>query len=212
MNRLIIEYVFEGHKRGYNITSPTDDFDDATLKAVWRSAMPRGQGWGTDSYIGSRSIKCFPLPDDMLAVSEVTVTDLADEGGRRGIRRAVVDIMSPRVLAHHIESRLSGYPPEVQSRSDKLHRACAKRMPRLKKAQPLVLLADFTSRQGWWIFEALVLKLAIHPVGPLRRWETSISFTTLALDYRNESRIVALPGDQRQRTADINVLDLTVTI
>ena len=95
MRQLVLEYVFEGHKRGYNITSPTNGFNDDTLKTVWRNAMPRGQGWGADAYIGARSLKSFPLPDGRIALADVHVTGLHDESGRGGIRKAVVDIMQP---------------------------------------------------------------------------------------------------------------------
>jgi hypothetical protein len=33
-------------------------------------------------------------------------------------------------------------------------------------------------------------------VAPLRRWGRIVPFTTLALDYRDESRIVAVPAQR----------------
>jgi hypothetical protein len=39
--QLVLEYVFEGHQRGYNFTSSTKGFSDTVLKTIWRTAMPR---------------------------------------------------------------------------------------------------------------------------------------------------------------------------
>ncbi|NJL56806.1 hypothetical protein HC928_17885 [bacterium] len=81
---LVIEYVHEGHQRGYNFTSPTDGYTDAALKQVWRGAMPRGQGWGAEGLAGAHALKSFVLDDGRVALSRVTVTDQADDAGRRG--------------------------------------------------------------------------------------------------------------------------------
>lgn len=83
MRQLVIDYVLEGHQRGYNFTSSTQGFHDDVLKSIWRAAMPKGQGWG--AYVGARSLKAFALEDSRLALSEVTVTDRRDESGRTHI-------------------------------------------------------------------------------------------------------------------------------
>lgn len=208
MSRLTIEYLLEGPKRGYNYTSSTHLFDDRVLKEVWRNAMPRGQGWAADHYIGSRSIKCFPLENGQVAVSEVTVTDMEDENGRRGIRRAVVDVMSSTVFGHHLQSRVQAYPHEVRvavnGQVDKVRRS----FPRLKKQMPLILAYPFQSAQDWWLMEALVLHLTLTPLRQMRRWGTIIPFTTLALSYRNDSKIVALPADEAAQVTDVPVVNL----
>ncbi|MBZ0289190.1 MAG: hypothetical protein K8I30_16335, partial [Anaerolineae bacterium] len=116
MNRLVLEYVFEGHQRGYNFTSPTRQFSDAILKAIWRTAMPRGQGWG--GYQGAQSLKTFGLEGGGVAVADVTVTDQRDESGRAGIRRAVIDVM-PRDKYHEfLQQRWQGYHPAVRTHAE----------------------------------------------------------------------------------------------
>ena len=79
MKQLILEYVLEGHKRGYNFTSSTQGFHDDVLKSIWRKAMPRGQGWNAAVYAGARSLKSFWLEDGRMAMSETVVTDMRDE-------------------------------------------------------------------------------------------------------------------------------------
>jgi len=205
MNRLILEYVLEGHRRGYDFTSPTHNFDDDVLKSIWRKAMPRGQGWGNTVYEGARSIKAFPLPDGRVAVSEVTVTDMVDENGRRGIRRAVIDVMTKRLLGHHLNSRLAGYPDEIRTHARQKHDSIVSMSPRIKNNQPiLITLAYKSNQESWWLVEALILMLAVSPPASLRRLarREMITFTTLALDYRNESMFVGIPA---QNTIDITI-------
>jgi hypothetical protein len=193
MSQLVIEYVFEGHHRGYNFTSPVDHYDDEILKSIWRNAMPRGQGWGDALYHGARSLKSFLLPDGRVAVSEVTVTDLVDESGRRGIRRAVIDVMTRSVFHHHLQSRLAGYPLAIrlgaEFKRDKLERS----FPRLKRGVPLVLSHPFRSSFDWWIMEALIVDLAARPLSRLQNKLVFPSFTTLALTPHDGSQIVAIP-------------------
>lgn len=193
MTQLVIEYSLEGHRRGYDFTSPTQNYDEDVLKTIWRNAMPRGQGWSDPLYKEARSIKCFPLPDDRIAVSETTVTDLTDENGRRGIRRAVIDVMSRRVFAHHIQSRVAGYPEHVQLEANRLHERVKYSAPRLKKDMPLILTRAFTTAQAWWPMEAVIMRLSIDPPHPQNRRPASPYFTTLALNYRNESPLLAIP-------------------
>ncbi len=52
---LVLEYVLNSRRPGYNFTTPTNGFSDSTLKAIWQQAMPRGQGWR--HYIGAQSLK-----------------------------------------------------------------------------------------------------------------------------------------------------------
>lgn len=205
VGQLTIDYVFEGHRRGYNFTGPTAPHDDETIKSVWRHAMPRGQGWA--AYTGARSIKGFALPFDQTAVAEVTVTDKEDENGRRGIRRAVVDVMTPVVYGHHLRSRLAGYPAATLAAAQAHYETVARRMPKLKKDTPFVLAYPFTTVQNWWVVEALIFKLLLTPVKRMEKW-SAFTFTTLALDYREESQIVALPADRAESINAVPVLAL----
>jgi hypothetical protein len=206
VGRLVIEYILEGHKRGYNFTSPTSLYDDATLKTIWRNAMPRGRGWNAPQLLGSRSIKGFMVDNGQVAVSEVTVTNMVDESGRRGIRRAVVDVMPSAVFAHHLQSRLDAYPAEVQQAMEEKAAMVSRSFPKLKKRMPLLLAFPFTSTHDWWVMEALVLRLVAAPLKQMRRWGAVIPFTTMALDYRNDSRIIALPFDQAAEGTDVPVV------
>jgi hypothetical protein len=206
VSRLVIEYVLEGHQRGYNFTSSTQGFDDTVLKSVWRNAMPRGQGWA--DYTGSRSIKGFPLDNGTVAVSEMTVTDLKDENGRRGIRRAEVDVMSPMVYSHHLQSRRDGYPRSVREQADWFYMQVRQSFPRLKNDMPLILAHPFNDNRSWWAVEATVLALAAYPLPQMHGWGPVITFTTLALDYRNDSRVLALPLDRTHDITNIPVVRL----
>lgn len=210
MRRLAIEYVLEGHRRGYDFTSPTAGFADEVLKAVWRSAMPRGQGWNAPVYAGARALKSF-LVDDFVAVSEVVVTDQRDDGGRGGIRRAVVEIMGFGDYSAHLEDRLRAYPPDV--------RAALERLPTLaqrarivkyavKKGGQLVLAQAYAGPRAWDVTEALVIKLALSPFPPAARSGRIVPFTTLALDHREESPLVALPAAKARQLKGVPVVYL----
>lgn len=196
---LVIEYVFAGHQRGYNFTSPTRGYDDATLKAIWRQAMPRGQGWGTEAYAGARSLKCFALGERRIALSDVTVTDLQDEHGRRGIRRAEVQVLSPDAVVAVMRDRLANYPTPVQAQLDKQPtfgqwwHMLLDALPGLHSSPQVRLTRAYTSAADWQLVEAFVLKVALSRLLPLRRGVAVVPFTTLALDYRDESRLVAVP-------------------
>lgn len=215
MRQLVIEYLLEGRHRGYNFTSPTRGFDEGTLKRIWRTAMPRGQGWSAEQYTGATSLKCFPLDDQTVALSHVTITDMCDEQGRRGIRRAVIDVMSADEGIEHIRHRLASFPDEIQAQFEKkptlrqwkaiLDRAA----PKVKGSNQIILVHPYTGGETWQTMEALVLKLAISCLAALRHWGKIIPFTTMALDYRDESRIVALPAQQAQHIQDIPVIHIT---
>lgn len=214
MTQLILEYVLEGHKRGYNFTSAIHGLDDAALKHIWRNAMPRGQGWG--GYIGAQSLKTFPLEDGRVAVSEVTVTDMQDESGRTGIRRAVIDVLYEDDYLAHLDQRLLNYPAIVRERLEHLptflQRAKITNHLRFKSDPQVVLAYPFAGAYAWQLIEALLIKIALSPIGPMRRWSPIVPITTLALDYREESPVVVLPQEQAQKLAQrdkkLNVIDL----
>jgi hypothetical protein len=196
---LVIEYVLEGHQRGYNFTSSTQGYNDDDLKTIWRSAMPRGQGWS--AFVGARSLKCFPLDEHQLrvAVCETTVTDLRDEHERGGIRRATIDVMARAEYLTYLEWRLRSLPGHIRAQVDKLPTLAQrlaianKAMPKPRRNPQLVFVHDYDGPDRWQIVEGLLLKLALSPVGPMRRWGKIIPFTTLALSHADESALVALP-------------------
>jgi hypothetical protein len=210
VRRLVIEYVMEGHRRGYDFTSPTAGFADEVLKTVWRSAMPRGQGWNAPAYAGARTLKSF-LVGDFVAVSDVTVTDARDESGRGGIRRAVVDIMGFGDYAAHLDSRLRAYPPGVRAALERLPtlpQQMKLMRPNAKKNGQLVLAQAYTGPRAWDITEALVLKLALSLFPPVARQAGIVLFTTLALDPREESPLVALPAAKARQLKGVPVVYL----
>lgn len=214
MTQLVIEYLLEGHKRGYNFTSPVHGFDDDTLRLIWRKAMPRGQGWG--GYIGAQSLKSFRLDDGRVAVAQVTVTDMHDENGRVGIRRAVIDVLPAEDYLPYLDQRLRSYPTLVRERVQDMptfiQRAKIANHARFKAEPQLVLAYRYDGPYAWQMIEGLVVKLVVSPFGPLRRWDSFIPITTLALDYREESTIVALPQDRARRLAaqdkKLSIIDL----
>jgi hypothetical protein len=194
MRQLLIEYVFEGHKRGYNFTSPTNGFNDDTLKLVWRSAMPRGQGWGADIYLGARSLKSFHLPDGRVALAESIVTGLRDESNRGGIRRTQIQIMQSGEYSENLASRLEEYPVHVKTDITRKPRFGERRkVPRIKGDDQIILSCPYQNTVSWQSVEALILKTALEELN--KRWTQGkiISFTTLALDFRNESQVVVMP-------------------
>jgi hypothetical protein len=197
MPQLVIEYVFEGHQRGYNFTSSTQGYRDEDLKTIWRSAMPRGQGWG--EYVGARSLKAFPL-DQAVVVAETEVTDQRDEHGRGGIRRTVIDLMSQNEYWVYLQARLRMLPGHVQAHLERLPSFSqrlainSKIMPQPRRRHQLVLLAAYGGPEQWQLLEGLVVKLALSPIGPMRRWGRVIPLTTLALSAHDESALVALPA------------------
>lgn len=210
MRRLVIEYMMEGHRRGYDFTSPTAGFADEVLKTVWRSAMPRGQGWNAPAYAGARALKSF-LVGDFVAVSDVTVTDARDESGRGGIRRALVDIMGFGDYTAHLDSRLRAYPPGVRATLERLP-TLAQQMklmrPNARKNGQLVLAQAYTGPRDWDVTEALVLKLALALFPPVARQAGIVLFTTLALDPREESPLVALPAAKARQLKGVPVVYL----
>lgn len=197
MTPLVIEYVLDGHMRGYNFTSNTKGYSDDILKLIWRSAMPRGQGWA--AYVGARSLKCFPLGDGRVAVSDVTITAQRDESGRGGIRRAEVQVLDggsfPAYLNQHLSTISSGGVSGAKEalgfwrRQNILSKAPA---PRDKKTQ-LIFTRAYRDLADWSHVEALMLLLARDY---LPKWGRQIAFTTLALTHREEAPVLALPLDK----------------
>ena len=210
MSQLILEYVLEGHRRGYNFTSPTAAFADETLKTIWRSAMPRGQGWG--GYIGAHALKSFQLDDGRVALSDVTVTEMRDENDRAGIRRAVIEVLSADDYFVHLDQRLQSYPAVVRERVRSMPNFLQRARISRHAGSQLVMAYPYAGPYAWQMIEALVIKLALDPFGPLRRWGRVIPITTLALDYREESAITVLPQDRAQKLASqdkqLSVVDI----
>ncbi len=212
MPPLVIEYVLEGYRRGYNFTSPTAGYADDLLKTIWRRAMPRGQGWGAAEFVGARSLKCFPVSGDRMVLSEATVTAQRDEHGRAGIRRAVVSVLTPLACVEALREQLRVYPPSVLAAIERKpslgewKRIVDQALPKLYGDGQLVFSGLFTGRESWQVLEATVLKVAISRVGTLAHSGRLIPFTTLALDYHDESRLVGIPAQNLPESADIPVI------
>ncbi len=225
MHELTISYVLEGARRGYNFTTPTDGIDPETLKTIWRGAMPRGQGW--DRYGATPALKCFALESGEAVACEVTLTDMVDEVGRSGIRQADVRIMTAREYQSHLLDRLRGLSAETVALAErkltsrewellfKKYRDSSKPKSILK---PQTILAYPYTPQGWQFVEACVLLLATRSTLLTNLIEISptinpfadriLSFTTLALDYREGGRLVALPLEKIRTFGDIPYINL----
>lgn len=194
MRTLVIEYLFEGHKRGYNFTSPTQGFNDDTLKYVWRNAMPRGQGWGAALYIGAKSLKSWEMPDGRIALSETNVTGLRDESGRGGIRRSVIQVMQSGEYQEEIKNRLDLYKEQIQLEiRRKLRFGERRKIPKIKGDRQVIVSCPYTNSEDWELVEALILQSVYAEMGKTWFQSKFISFTTLALDYHEESMLVVLP-------------------
>ncbi|MBN2471978.1 MAG: hypothetical protein JXN59_14755 [Anaerolineae bacterium] len=200
MTDLVLEYVLDGRRPGYNFTTPTSGYDPETLKTIWQQAMPRGQGWR--DFIGARALKCFPLAGGrQAAISEVTVTDQADEIGRQGIRRAAITLLDGADFLDYLALRLALLPE--QARQEATRRLSWRRWKQIMdraapkaraKAGQIVLAGEYSGPAGWQVMEAAVLLVATSQrVRALKGWPRVLPLTTLALDPRDESRLVALP-------------------
>ncbi len=201
MRELLIEYVLEGRERGYNFTSSTSGFHDDVLKSIWRRAMPRGQGWGASAYAGARSLKAFLLDDGRAALSDVTVTDMRDESGRGGIRRAVVSIMQPAEYTEVLAARLAAYPTQLAAQAGR------RTLPGGRGEKQTIYTRPYTSATDWQLVEVLLLRHALRQAsGGILRAGRIIPFTTLALEYRDEGLLVALPEEKARAVKDIAVL------
>ena len=199
MPPLVIEYVLEGHQRGYGYTSPTSGYSDDELKLIWRSAMPRGQGWS--QYEGARSLKCFPVGDRRsVAVCETVVTDQHDEHGRGGIRRSVIDVLGHWDYLAYLDQRLLAMPERLRARVDRLptlkQRLAITNSLMTHRSDRLVLLHPYRGAEDWHLMEGLLIKLILSPPGALKTRSELLAFTTLALSPHDESPLVALPADK----------------
>jgi hypothetical protein len=200
MEPLVLEYVLSGGQRGYNFTSPTRPYDEETLKRIWRGAMPRGQGWGGDAYSGARSIKCFPLDERRMALSTVTVTDQRDESGRKGIRRAVIQVMSAEACAMQLRTHLRGYPYAVEREIERLPtpaqwaKLVGRVVPMLGKPEQQIVLTRDYATGDWQVMEGVIIKLALALTTVWKRGSPLVPFTTLALDPREEMALVGVPS------------------
>jgi hypothetical protein len=206
MPKLVIEYQLDGKRPGYAFTPPTQAVDDQTLKVIWRHAMPRGQGWGKPSYAGARSLKTFRLDKRRYAVSTATVTDQRDESGRGGIRRAEIEVMSAAAYLEYLQHRIRRFPPTLQQAADRRlthtfwQQVLDKLTPKLKPHRQIVLAHPYRGPGEWELMEVLVMKVATsRRIRLIKGWGAVNSFTTLALDYREESSIVALPLERARQ-------------
>lgn len=214
MQPLVIEYLIEGRLKGYTFTSPTNGYSDAALKSIWRNAMPRGQGWNAERYAGAHALKCFPLDERLLALAEVTVTDQRDESGRRGIRRAEIHVMHAEHCAAALRQRLRSYDPTTCDHLARLPnprqwgQIVDRLLPVLGRDKQLVLTRPY-AHDTWQVMEALVVKLALSLQVGLKRYHGVIPFTSLALDPREESPIVAVPADSIGKVANLTPVEIS---
>lgn len=196
---LVIDYVLEGENRGYNFITPTDHLAPATVRTIWRQAMPRGQGWNAARYLAAHSLKCIPLENGRVAFSDVVVTAMQDEVGRQGIRRAEVQIAPAADYQSLMQARYAALPLAVRTAAeDKIglglwKRVFDKTLPKLKGDSQIILAHPYTNAEAWQVVEAVVLRLAMARL--VKGWGKFTPFTTLALDYREESRLVAVPQE-----------------
>jgi hypothetical protein len=210
MRELVIDYLLEGQRRGYTIISPTDGIPPENVKAIWREAMPRGQAW--NEYIGARSLKCWVLPGGEAALCEVRVTRRADEAGRTGIRQAHVHVGTAAEIHAVLLNRLAALPAAVVSDAERklaskewqlLFRKHREAHAPRRMLKPQTILSRPYSAEGWSFVEACILLLATRATLLTNLIEVSprinpfadrlLSFTTLALDVRDETRLVGVP-------------------
>jgi hypothetical protein len=190
---LKIEYVLEGEQRGYRFTTPTQHIPDDTLRAIWRNAMPRGQGWG--GYVGAQSLKCFPVDDAHWALSETTVTDQQDESGRRGIRHTSIQLMRHDTCVKYLRSYVEGFERNNRQHHGPPMRAITdKAKGKLHGDKPLILLHNYTTAVHWAWPEVVTIMVALSRIGIFGG--ALVPFTTLALDPREELQLVTIPRGQ----------------
>jgi hypothetical protein len=229
MVALRLEYVLTGRQRGYQFTSDTRGVPPEQLKRIWRHAIPRGSSWSDPAYRGARALKCFALDDTgagRVAVCDVIGTDQVDEVGRTGIRRAEIHVMTIADYDAHVRERLARCTPDVTREAER--RLNAHNWELLLKKQmsdghsPLkpqtVFTADY-SPENWQIVEACLLLLATRAtlltnlieltpkINPFA--DRVLSFTTLALDARDESRLVAIPAARAAHLKGVPFVALT---
>jgi hypothetical protein len=229
MPTLTIDYRTDGERRGYGFATPTEGVDPAAVKAIWRHAMPRGQGWDDPALRGARALKAFPLHTGEIALCDVTVTDARDEMGRAGIRHAEIALRSPRDHDAHLRARLADMPADVVALAERrlnshewalMFRKQRGSHPPRSVVKPQTILAfPYTTPDAWQFVEACILLLAarLTPLSNLLEVSPSVnpfadralSFTTLALDYRDETRLIAVPLERAAAWRDVPLIRLT---
>jgi hypothetical protein len=223
MRRLEIGYALEGARRGYTFTTPTDGIAPDALKAIWRGAMPRGQGWG--DYPAAQSLKCFGLETGEAVACNITVTDQVDEVGRTGIRHAEIFIFSLKEYRAYLLERLNALPTAVTAAAEKRlysreWELLFRKYRELSKPKTMVKPQTILAYQGDWTFmEACALLLMTRSTLLANLIEVSpainpfadrvFSFTTFALDYRDEGRLVALPLEKARTIDSVPYINLT---
>lgn len=255
MRRFTLEYVLEGQRRGYSLRDPNTGEMPAlpsdTGRALWKSALPRGQGWGDPVYLGARSLKVFPLPSGEIAFSRSIVTDLRDEAGRAGIRQAEIHLLSEREAETALVDALAALPTATVAAAENrlnsrewgllFRKVREGEQPRsfvkpqtvlgygltsppsplsVKQSGGETLTSSFVpplhlmergsggevrsgGEVGWQFVEACLLLLVTRQTLLANLIEVTpklnpfadriVSMTTLALDYRDESRLVGMP-------------------
>jgi hypothetical protein len=187
--------------------------------------MPRGQGW--EQVPQATALKCFPLDTGEAAICDVTLTDLQDEVGRKGIRRAAIKIVSPDEYQKLLLERLHALPKATVAHAERklysrewelLFRKYRDSHKPKSFLKPQTILAYPYNAKGWRFVEACILLLATRSTLLTNLIEISpainpfadriLSFTTLALDYREEGRIVALPLDKVRAFTDVPYIDI----
>jgi len=92
--------------------------------------------------------------------------------------------------------------PTLSQREQIINRS----LPKMKGSPQVIISRPYQGIGDWQIVEALVIKLALSRTGPMRRWGKIIPFTTLALDFHDESNLVALP--KQQISAGISTIEI----
>jgi hypothetical protein len=216
MRLLWLRYRLEGARRGYTLTdaatgeAPVLPADD--LRALWRAALPRGQGWNAPALRGAHALKVLPLPSGLVALSRSVVTDLHDEAGRAGIREADVQLGTPAEAAAALDQALAALPArEVAEAERRLQsREWALLFRKVRDAaeprsllKPQTVLAHDAAPTAWTFMTACLLLLVTRQTLLTNLIEVSprinpfadrlISMTTLALDPRDELRLIGMP-------------------
>ncbi len=216
MQTLTLEYVLEGRQRGYQFTSSTQGISPDLLKQIWRLVMPRGKSWSDPAYRAARSLKCFTLDETgrgLAAACEVTGTDQVDEVGRTGIRKALIHLHTWDEHTAYLNARLTSLPADTVARAEKqlysrewqlLFRKHRDRARADGLVKPQTVLSYPYSTEGWAFVEACLLLLVTRATLLTNLIELSpkinpfadrvLSFTTLALEPRDEGRLIALPA------------------
>lgn len=214
-DELVIEYALDTPRPGYRFKPPTKGVSQDTLNAVWRSAMPRGQGWGADGFTGARSLKCFPVGARLVAASEVHVTGEEDEMGRRGLRRAEIELISARDYAAWLDARLASIPASIreaagQQMAGYVWQRVLDRVL-LRGGKRVVLTASYRGPESWQTVEALVLRLVTSPgIRMFEGWGSLTSFTTLAMTWQDEGQIVGVPRQNIGRGRGASVIEVEI--